>query len=82
MIRHFLAKKKVWLLIAVIGIAIAIAAFSLLPLQDWLTHIKQWLVSLGFWAKPAFILIYIITTVVGLPAAVLFLAAGTLFGFF
>jgi uncharacterized membrane protein YdjX (TVP38/TMEM64 family) len=82
MIRHFLAKKKVWLLIAVIGIAIAIAAFSLLPLQDWLTNIKQWLVSLGPWAKPAFILIYIIATVAGLPAAVLFLAAGTLFGFF
>ena len=79
--RDFLAKKKVWLLLAVIGIAIAIAAFSLLPLQDWLTHIKHWLVSLGPWAKPAFILIYIITTVVGLPAAVLFLAAGTLFGF-
>ena len=79
--RDFLAKKKVWLLLAVIGIAIAIAAFSLLPLQDWLTHIKHWLVSLGPWAKPAFILIYIITTVVGLPAAVLFVAAGTLFGF-
>ena len=79
--RDFLAKKKVWLLLAVIGIAIAIAAFSLLPLQDWLTHIKHWLVSLGPWAKPTFILIYIITTVVGLPAAVLFLAAGTLFGF-
>lgn len=74
-----LAQKKVWLLIIVIGIAIA--AISLLPLQEWLTQVRDWLKTLGFWAMPAFLGIYIAATVVGLPAAILFLVAGTLFGF-
>jgi len=82
MIRDFLAKKKVWLLIAAIGIAIAIVGVSVLPLKDWLTHVKHWLVTLGPWAMPAFITIYVVATIVGLPAIVLFLLAGTLFGFF
>ena len=82
MIRDFVAKKKVWLLIVAIGIAIAIVGVSVLPLKDWLTHVKHWLVTLGPWAMPAFITIYVVATIVGLPAIVLFLLAGTLFGFF
>jgi uncharacterized membrane protein YdjX (TVP38/TMEM64 family) len=81
MIRDFLAKKKVWLLIAAIGIAIAIAGLSLLPLNNWFTQVKHWLVTLGPWAMPAFIGVYVVATVVGLPGAILFLVAGTLFGF-
>lgn len=79
---RFLAKKKVWLLIAALGIAIVIAGLYLLPINDWLTQVKDWLKTLGFWAMPAFGAIYIVATVVGLPAAILFLLAGTLFGFF
>jgi uncharacterized membrane protein YdjX (TVP38/TMEM64 family) len=79
MIRDFLAKKKVWLLIAAIGITIA--GLSLLPLHDWLTYVRDWLKTLGFWAMPAFMGIYVVATVAGLPAAILFLVAGTLFGF-
>jgi uncharacterized membrane protein YdjX (TVP38/TMEM64 family) len=82
MIRNFLTKKKVWLLIAAVGIAIAVAGLSFLPLQDWLVAIKNWLQTLGSWAVPAFILIYVVATVIGLPAAIFFLVAGTLFGFF
>lgn len=82
MIRDFLAKKKVWLLIGAVAIAIAIVGVSVLPLKDWLTHVKHWLVTLGPWAMPAFITIYVVATIVGLPAIVLFLLAGTLFGFF
>jgi uncharacterized membrane protein YdjX (TVP38/TMEM64 family) len=77
----FLANKKVWLLIGAAGVAIVLAGVSLLPLQDWLTHVRDWLKMLGFWAMPAFGAIYIVATVVGLPAAILFLVAGTLFGF-
>jgi uncharacterized membrane protein YdjX (TVP38/TMEM64 family) len=51
-----------------------------LPLQDWLTTIKNWLPTLGWWAMPAFILIYLIATVLGLPNVVLILISGTLFG--
>jgi uncharacterized membrane protein YdjX (TVP38/TMEM64 family) len=80
MIRNFLTQKKVWLIIATV--AIAIAVLSLLPVGDWLTDVKHWLVTLGPWAVPAFIVIYIVATVLGLPAVVLFLSAGTLFGFF
>lgn len=50
MIRNFLTQKKVWLIIATV--AIAIAVLSLLPVGDWLTNVKHWLVTLGPWAVP------------------------------
>ena len=49
--------------------------------QEWLVQGQHWLSSLGYWAYPAFISIYLSATLVGLPAIFLFLAAGSLFGF-
>lgn len=49
--------------------------------QEWLFQANNWLGSLGSLAFPAFIGIYILATLVGLPAIFLFLAAGSLFGF-
>lgn len=49
--------------------------------QEWLFQAQNWLGSLGYWAYPAFISIYLCATLVGLPAIFLFLAAGSLFGF-
>ena len=49
--------------------------------QEWLLQIDHWLISLGFLAYPAFITIYLVATLVGLPAIFLFLVAGSLFGF-
>ncbi len=49
--------------------------------QEWLFHTNNWLSSLGYLAYPAFIGIYLLATLVGLPAIFLFLAAGSLFGF-
>lgn len=49
--------------------------------QEWLFHINNWLSSLGYLAYPAFIGIYLLATLIGLPAIFLFLAAGSLFGF-
>ena len=49
--------------------------------QEWLSQAYQWLNSLGYFAYPAFVVIYLSTTLVGLPAIFLFLAAGSLFGF-
>lgn len=49
--------------------------------QEWLFYTQHWLGSLGYWAYPAFISIYLSATLIGLPAIFLFLAAGSLFGF-
>ena len=49
--------------------------------QEWLWHTNHWLSSLGSLAYPTFVGIYLLATLVGLPAIFLFLAAGSLFGF-
>ena len=49
--------------------------------QEWVLQTQQWLSSLDYWAYPAFSGIYLLATLVGLPAIFLFLAAGSLFGF-
>ena len=49
--------------------------------QEWLFQTNNWLGSLGSLSYPAFIGIYVLATLVGLPAIFLFLAAGSLFGF-
>ncbi len=53
----------------------------MVPWQEWLFQTNHWLSSLGYLAYPAFIGIYLLATLVGLPAIFLFLAAGSLFGF-
>ncbi|MBW4573785.1 MAG: TVP38/TMEM64 family protein [Aphanothece sp. CMT-3BRIN-NPC111] len=77
---NWLANNKKWLLIIAVVLAIVWAGIKFLPLNDWFSHLRDWLTTLGFWAMPAFILIYIIATIVGLPAAILMLVGGTLFG--
>ena len=49
--------------------------------QEWVFQTHHWLSSLDYWAYPAFTGIYLLATLVGLPAIFLFLAAGSLFGF-
>ena len=49
--------------------------------QEGLSQVNQWLASLGYWAYPTFTVIYLLATLVGLPAIFLFIAAGSLFGF-
>lgn len=53
---------------------------SQLPLSDWFTRLKGWLETLGPWAMPAFIGMYLLATILGLPNLVFMLVAGTLFG--
>lgn len=64
------------LLILVVGIIVV--SF---PLNEWLVAVKVWLKTLGFWATPAFISVYVLATVIGFPSIFFFLVAGTLFGF-
>lgn len=73
----WLRSKKVWLF-ALVGILIAVLG-SILPIQEWVFATRNWLITLGFWAMPAFILIYLLATIFGLPNIVLILIAGTLF---
>ncbi|GAB4386507.1 MAG: hypothetical protein Kow00121_53260 [Elainellaceae cyanobacterium] len=42
--------------------------------------IDDWLKSLGFWAFPAFVGLYAVLSVLGIPNIILMLLAGTLFG--
>jgi uncharacterized membrane protein YdjX (TVP38/TMEM64 family) len=51
-------------------------------LQTWLLSTLQWVESLGVWGGLAFMGIYIIATVAFLPASILTLAAGVVFGVF
>lgn len=74
----WLRNKKILLLLTIV--ALIILLLSVLPLNDWLLSVKDWLITLGPWATPMFIAIYILATIVGLPSAILILAAGTLFG--
>jgi uncharacterized membrane protein YdjX (TVP38/TMEM64 family) len=75
----WLRSRRVWLLIFA-GILIALIS-SQLPIQEWLKGLKGWLSSLGPNAMPAFIALYLLATILGLPNILLILIAGTMFGF-
>jgi uncharacterized membrane protein YdjX (TVP38/TMEM64 family) len=77
---NWLRSRRVWLLFLA-GVIIALLA-STLPLKDWFFAVSNWLVKLGPGAMPAFILLYLIATVVGFPNVLLMLVAGTIFGLF
>ncbi|HEY9621282.1 MAG TPA: TVP38/TMEM64 family protein [Crinalium sp.] len=74
----WLRRKRFWLLVLVAGLLVVLG--RVLPVEAWLTDVKHWLISLGPWAAPAFILIYLLATILGLPNIILILIAGTLFG--
>jgi uncharacterized membrane protein YdjX (TVP38/TMEM64 family) len=75
---RWLRKKRFWLFVLIAGLLALL--ISVLPIPTWLEAVKDWLISLGFWAAPAFILIYLLFTILGLPNIILILIAGTLFG--
>lgn len=76
--RKWFGSRRVWLLIAV-GVVIALVS-STLPLKEWFVGVRAWLIALGPWATPAFILLYLFATIAGLPNILLILIAGTVFG--
>lgn len=74
----WLRKKRVW---AGLAIASFIAVLiTQLPLLTWFGLSRQWIEGQGIWAFPAFISVYVIAAVFGLPNIVLIVAAGPLFG--
>jgi uncharacterized membrane protein YdjX (TVP38/TMEM64 family) len=74
----WLRRKRFWMMVLVVALLVLLG--SILPIQSWLGAVKDWLVTLGVWAMPAFISVYLLFTVVGLPNVILMLIAGTLFG--
>ncbi|PSN14920.1 TVP38/TMEM64 family protein [filamentous cyanobacterium CCT1] len=74
----WLRSRRFWLLILV-GVVISLIG-SQLPLAEWFVVVNQKLAALGFWAIPAFILVYFVVTILGLPNILLILVAGSLFG--
>lgn len=73
-----LRSRRFWLLTG--GGATVALLSSQLPLQDWFVNTENWLGSLGWWAIPAFVVVYLLATVFGLPNIVLILVAGAVFG--
>ncbi len=77
---NWLRSRKFWLL--VLGGILIFVLGSKLPLQDWFTQIRHQLAILGWWAMPAFIILYLLATIFGLPNILLILVSGSLFGLF
>ncbi|MBD1997092.1 TVP38/TMEM64 family protein [Leptolyngbya sp. FACHB-671] len=74
-------RQRKSLLLVLLGVLVAIlVATSALPLKEWSVGLNEWLRSLGWWAIPAFIVIYVLVSVAGLPNIALILVAGTVFG--
>jgi uncharacterized membrane protein YdjX (TVP38/TMEM64 family) len=74
----WLRRRQIWVFFGV-GLLLVLA-FSQLPLETWSLEVRDWLKTLGIWAIPAFVLIYVLMSVLCLPNVVLMLIAGTLFG--
>lgn len=74
----WLRSRRFWLLVLG-GVLIALLG-STLPLKDWFIVVSTWLVALGPNAIPAFILLYLLATILGFPNILLILVAGTIFG--
>ncbi|MBN8246712.1 MAG: TVP38/TMEM64 family protein [Verrucomicrobia bacterium] len=68
-----------WLAGAVVLLAL-LSALRGLPIQSWLQAALDWVGRLGAWGPVIFIGIYIVASICFLPASVLTLGAGALFG--
>lgn len=61
-------------------IAGLIAAWFLLPLQDWIETFNDTIHDLGAWGVAAFVLVYVLATVLMIPPSVFTVAAGVAYG--
>jgi len=75
---RWLRRKRFWLFVAVVvGIALITVFFP----KGWFVIFRNWVRTLGVWAIPMYIGVYVGVTLFALPNALLMLGAGTLFGF-
>ncbi len=61
-------------------VAAAIAALWLLPLRGWAESLQDWIDGHGAWGAAVFAAVYVVATLLFVPARILTLAAGALFG--
>ena len=75
-------RRRVWVkpVLFVAALAAILIAFRVFGLGDRLVELRAWIVDLGPLGAVVFVLIYGVATTVALPASVLTLAAGAMFG--
>ena len=73
--------QRTWrLFIILVVLGLAVWLWNLLPLTQLIDELREWIVSLGLLGVVAFMLIYVLFTVVLGPASALTLMAGLVYG--
>lgn len=62
-------------------LAALVLAVRMLPLAEWITAFQTWVRGVGFAGYVAYVLVYVLFCVLLLPASLLTIGAGALFGF-
>jgi len=68
-----------WVSLAAIVVGLLLV-MSVLPMQEAGQRFESWVTSLGVWGPVAFVLVYIVATVLMIPGSALTLVAGAVFG--
>ncbi len=68
------------LVATLVVIALLVWIWTLLPVSDWIEQLRLWIVSLGWLGVAAFVVLYIVMTVVLGPVSGLTLMAGLAYG--
>lgn len=76
------ALRRAWLkpVLLVVALAAIVVAFKVFGVGDRLVELRAWILALGPLGAAVFVLIYGVATTVALPASVLTVAAGAMFG--
>jgi uncharacterized membrane protein YdjX (TVP38/TMEM64 family) len=76
------AGRRGWLkpVVFVVALVAILVAFRVFGLGDRLVELRAWILALGPLGAVVYVLIYGVATTVGLPASVLTVAAGAMFG--
>lgn len=69
------------MVVALIAIAALIIAFRILPVADWLRHFQTYVRGLGALGYVVYVIVYALCVVAFIPASILTLGAGAIFGF-
>jgi uncharacterized membrane protein YdjX (TVP38/TMEM64 family) len=73
-------KHALWLAMAAV-VVVAVGAWYVLPVEDWIEDFTAWIASLGKWGIVAFGAIYVVATLLLAPGSVMSIAAGVAFGY-
>jgi len=74
------ARRSARWIVAAVVVAALFAAGRLLPFRDWLASFERWIAGLGPAAYVLYVAAYVLVTVLMLPAILMTLGAGVVFG--